>query len=138
MDRAAEQDQSAVFAFLEDPKTHGLAEPVVRIDTHGAAVFLAGRDVYKVKRAVRFPFMDFSTLEKRRRACENEIAVNRDNAPGLYLGALPISRDGGRLRLGGGAEIVEWAVHLSRFDESLTLDRIAPMSSPRPTSARRL
>jgi len=55
-------DQSAVFALLQDPATHGLREPVIRIDTHGAAVFLAGADVYKVKRAVRFPFMDFSTL----------------------------------------------------------------------------
>ena len=56
--------QEGVFAFLADPATHGLREPVKRIDTHGAAVFLAGKDVYKVKRSVRFPFMDFSTLEK--------------------------------------------------------------------------
>ena len=57
-------DQSDVFAFLANPATHGLREPVTRIDTHGAAVFLAGGDVYKIKRAVRFPFMDYSTLDK--------------------------------------------------------------------------
>ena len=88
-------DQSDVFAFLQDPRTHGLGQPVTRIDTHGAAVFLAGPDVYKVKRAVRFPFMDFSTLEKRHAACEAEIAVNQTNAPGLYLGVVPITLDGG-------------------------------------------
>jgi uncharacterized protein len=119
------EDQSDVFAFLADPATHGLAAPVVRIDTHGAAVFLAGPDVYKVKRAVKFPFMDFSTLDKRRRACENELFVNKSNAPELYLGLAPISRDGAGLAFGAGGKIVEWAVHLRRFDENRTLDRLA-------------
>ena len=68
MEQQACFDQSDVFAFLADPATHELREPIIRIDTHGAAVFLAGKNVYKVKRAVRFPFMDFSTLDKRRRA----------------------------------------------------------------------
>jgi hypothetical protein len=58
---------ASTFAFLADPATHELREPIIRIDTHGAAVFLAGKNVYKVKRAVRFPFMNFSTLHKRRR-----------------------------------------------------------------------
>ena len=62
--------QEAVFRFLAEPKTHGLAEAVVRVDTANAVVFLAGADAYKVKRAVRFPFMDLSTLDKRREACE--------------------------------------------------------------------
>jgi hypothetical protein len=96
----------------------------IRIDTHGAAVFLAGKNVYKVKRAVRFPFMDFSTLDKRRRACERELAVNKADAPGLYLGVVPISKDGSRLKFGRAGKIVEWAVHLRRFDENRTLDRL--------------
>jgi uncharacterized protein len=120
------EDQSEVFAFLADPSTHPLAEKVTRVDTHGAVVFLAGRDVYKVKRAIFFPFMDFSTLEKRRAACENEMAVNQANAPALYLGTLPIRRSARGLTLGGtDGNIVEWAVHLRRFDETKTLDRIA-------------
>jgi len=119
------EDQSDVFAFLANPATHGLETPVIRIDTHGAAVFLAGRDVYKIKRAVKFPFMDFSTLDKRRRACENELAVNRSNAPELYLGLAPISKNGAGLTFGAGSKIVEWAVHLRRFDENRTLDRLA-------------
>ena len=117
--------QAEVFRFLADPRTHGLNEPVKRVDTAGAVVFLAGTEVYKVKRAVAFPFMDLSTLERRRRACEAEIAVNRDNAPGVYLDALPIVRNGAALAIGGAGEPVEWAVHMRRFDETATLDRIA-------------
>ncbi|MDF1790950.1 MAG: AAA family ATPase [Thalassobaculaceae bacterium] len=119
------EDQSAVFDFLSDPTTHGLNEAVGRIDTHGAAVFLAGDDAYKVKRAVRFPFMDFSTLEKRRIACEAEIAVNRANAPDIYLGAVPIARNADGLALGGDDEVVDWCVHMRRFDEDRTLDKLA-------------
>jgi hypothetical protein len=117
-------DQSAVFSFLGDPATHGLSEPVKRIETHGAVVFLAGRDAYKVKRAVRYPYMDFSTLEKRQAACEHEILVNRENAPELYLGTIAITKDAAGLHLGGAGEVVEWTVHLRRFDEEATLDRV--------------
>ena len=150
MEQQACFDQSDVFAFLADPATHELREPIIRIDTHGAAVFLAGKNVYKVKRAVRFPFMDFSTLYKRRRACERELAVNEADAPGLYLGVVPISKDGFHLKFGGGGTIVEWAVHLRRFDENRTLDRLVERNelisksspnwralSPRRTGARR-
>ncbi len=114
-----------VFRFLADPAYLRFGEPVGRVDTAGAVVFLAGPDVYKVKRAVRFPFMDLSTLDKRREACEAEIAVNRDNAPGVYLEALPIVRRGESLAIGGAGEVVEWVAHLRRFDENATLDRLA-------------
>jgi uncharacterized protein len=117
--------QEAVFRFLADPRTHGLSEPVVRVDTANAVVFLAGADAYKVKRAVKFPFMDLSTLEKRREACEAEIEVNKPSAPQIYVAALPITRKGSGLALGGDGEIVEWAVHMRRFDENATLDRVA-------------
>jgi aminoglycoside phosphotransferase family enzyme/predicted kinase len=118
-------DQSEVFAFMADARSHGLSEGVHRLDTHGAAVFLAGPNAYKIKRAVLFPFMDYSTLEKRKAACEAEIEVNRGNAPALYLGVVPITRAGGRLQLGGQGDILEWAVHMRRFDETQTLDVLA-------------
>jgi aminoglycoside phosphotransferase family enzyme/predicted kinase len=118
-------DQKAVFDMLGEPATHGIQGPVKRIDTHAAAVFLAGQDVYKVKKAVRFPFMDQSTLELRRRACEAEVAVNRHFTPELYLGVVPIVRENDQLRLDGAGEPVEWAVHLKRFDETKTLDLVA-------------
>jgi aminoglycoside phosphotransferase family enzyme/predicted kinase len=122
---APNESQEAVFRFLADPKTHGLSEPVERVDTAGAVVFLAGADAYKVKRAVKFPFMDLSTLDKRREACEAEIEVNRASAPQIYLTAPPITRRGQTLALGGDGENVEWVVHMRRFDENATLDRIA-------------
>ena len=68
-----------------DPATHGGAQ-VMRIDTHAATVFLAGERALKIKRAVRFPFLDYSTLEKRKAACEAEIEVNRAYAPAIYRG----------------------------------------------------
>ncbi len=123
-------DQDDIFAFLAKPATYGLDDtpenPIKRIDTHGAVVFLAGTEAYKVKRAVFFPFMDFSTLEKRRAACENEIRVNSENAPDIYLGTVPIRRTATGLHLGGETgEITEWTVHTRRFDDESTLDKLA-------------
>lgn len=120
-----DRSQEAVFRFVADPKTHGLSEPVKRVDTANAVVFLAGADVYKLKRAVKFPFMDLSTVDKRRDACEAEIAVNRPLAPAIYLAALPIVRHGETFAIGGDGEVVEWAVHMRRFDENATLDHVA-------------
>ncbi|WP_181705782.1 AAA family ATPase [Chthonobacter rhizosphaerae] len=119
-------DQGEVIAFLTDPATFGLDGPVTRIDTHGAVVVLAGRDAYKLKRAVLFPFMDFSTLEKRREACFREVAISGPGAPGVYLGAVPVTRlASGGLALGGDGEPVDWLVHMRRFDERMTLDKVA-------------
>src|SRR5712692_6126965 len=117
--------QSEVLAFLADPAAHGGA-PVRRIDTHSAVVFLAGDRAFKVKRAVRYSYLDFSTLAQRRAACEAELEINRVFAPGLYLRVIPITREqDGALRLGGHGENVEWAVEMRRFDETRTLDRLA-------------
>lgn len=132
------ETQKRIFAFLKDPHTYGISGDVRRIDTHGAAVFLAGDDVYKIKRAVKFPFMDFSTLEKRHRVCEAEIAINRPNAPDIYLGVVPITQTDGTLAIDGGGEVVEWAVHMRRFDENATLDRIAEAGPLAPDLAKRL
>ncbi|HSM40657.1 MAG TPA: aminoglycoside phosphotransferase, partial [Afifellaceae bacterium] len=130
----APDPQADVIAFLADPRSHPGAEDVTRIDTHAAIVFLAGGEAWKIKRAVTYPFLDFSTLEKRRRACEHEIEVNRANAPDIYLGVVPITRrSGGRLGLGDDGEVVEWAVHMKRFDETRTLDRVigeGPLPDP--------
>jgi aminoglycoside phosphotransferase family enzyme/predicted kinase len=123
------QSQDAVFAFLSDPATHEGAE-VTRIDTHGAAVFLAGDRVFKVKRAVRFPFLDYSTLDKRKAACEAELRVNRMFAPQIYRGVRQITRDeSGHLAIDGKGEPVEWALEMRRFDERATLDHLADAGS---------
>src|SRR5215475_13425031 len=115
--------QERVFAFLTDPVTH---PGVTRIDTHAASVFLEGERALKIKRCVRFPFLDYSTLEKRKSACEEEIRINRPFAPQIYHGVVAITegRDGS-LSLGGDGAPVEYAVEMSRFDENRTLDHLA-------------
>jgi len=121
----ADNAQQAVLDFLADPASHGGAR-VTRIDTHAASVFLAGDRALKIKRAVRFPFLDYSTLDKREAACESEIAVNRTYAPTIYRGAVAITRaPDGRLTVGGSGAPVEWAVEMNRFDEKQTLDHVA-------------
>lgn len=126
MDDAAKA-QDDVLAFLAKPAAYGgNAEKIRRIDTHAASVFLAGDRVLKVKRAVHFPFLDFSTLEKRKHACEAEVEVNRRLASNLYRGVVAITRAGdGRLAIDGDGEPVEWAVDMVRFDENRTLDHMA-------------
>ncbi|QEN85256.1 AAA family ATPase [Labrys sp. KNU-23] len=117
--------QDEVIDFLLSPCTHGRTASVQRIDTHGAIVFLAGDRVYKLKRAVHFPFMDLSTVERRGRACEREVEVNRAYAPQIYLDAIPITRGPEGLQLRGEGEVVDWVVRMKRFDETATLDRLA-------------
>lgn len=125
------ESQEAVFALMRDPGTHGGPQglggaKVRRIDTHAAAVFLAGERVYKIKRAVKFPFLDYSTLEKRKAACDAELAVNRPFAEAIYRRVVAITREAdGRLALDGNGTPVEWAVEMHRFDEDATLDRLA-------------
>jgi uncharacterized protein len=117
--------QGEVFQFLGSPKTHGGAD-VKRFETHGAAVFLAGDRALKVKRAIRFPFLDYSTLDKRKAACGAELEINHNFAPQLYRRIVPITRESdGSLAIDGKGEPVEWAVDMARFDETMTLDLVA-------------
>ena len=89
--------QSEVIAFLGSPDAYPNRPAVVeRMETHGALVFLAGDEVYKIKREVRFSYMDFSTLELRRAAVFRELEVNLPHAPELYLDAVAITRGPGR------------------------------------------
>src|SRR5579885_190132 len=119
------RSQAAVLKLLADPATYGVAE-VRRCDTHAASVFLAGDRAIKIKRAVRFPFLDYSTLDKRKAACAAELEVNQRFAPELYHRIVPISREaGGGLKLDGTGEPVEWAVEMTRVDEAQTLDHVA-------------
>jgi aminoglycoside phosphotransferase family enzyme/predicted kinase len=120
-------EQARVIAFLSDPASYpGTPGRVDRFETHGALVFLAGEEAWKIKRAVRFPYMDYSTLEKRRTACVREVQINRRLAPEIYLGVMPITRSrDGSLQLGGSGKIAEWAVRMRRFDQAGLLGHIA-------------
>ncbi len=119
------EDQSEVLSFLRDPVNHG-GEAVEEVGTHAAYVFLAGDRAYKLKRSVRFAFLDFSTVTRRKTACEAELALNRRAAPSLYLAVIPVTRDeGGSLALDGVGEPVDWLVVMRRFDQETLFDRLA-------------
>src|SRR5690606_41875197 len=66
--------QAEIIAFLSDPASYGCEGPIERVDTHAAIVFLVGDRAYKLKRAVRYPYLDFSTAAKRKAVCEAEYA----------------------------------------------------------------
>ena len=121
------QDQREVVAFLSRPETHGQeCARVETIETHSAVVFLAGTRALKLKRAVRYDYLDFSTVERRRRCCEAEVAINRRAAPGLYRGVAVVTRDPlGTLTLDGHGTPVEWLVDMTRFDSDALADRLA-------------
>ena len=122
-----DHSQDSVFRFMQDLPSNDPDRPEVqRIDTHANIVFLAGSLAYKIKRNVRFPFLDYSTLEQRENACKAEITFNRPNAPQIYRRALPVTCEtDGSLTLGGTGTPVEWVVEMNRFGHQDELDAIA-------------
>lgn len=126
--RAAPADgQTDVIAFLADPAAHGAQlSSVERIDTHASIIFLAGTRALKLKRAVKYPFLDYSTLELRRRFCEREVAINRRTAPDLYEGVIAVvRRPDGSLGLGGDGDPVDYVVAMQRFAEDGLFSNLA-------------
>ncbi|WP_407156143.1 AAA family ATPase [Bradyrhizobium sp. STM 3557] len=124
-----EADQGAVLAFMDERVRHGVAK---RVDTHISVVFLEPDRVLKIKRAVRLPFLDYSSLAKRRQACQDELVVNRRYAPQIYRRVVPITRGAQGLEIDGTGPAIEWAVEMARFDESRTLDHLAARGAVTP------
>ncbi len=119
MNSISTNEQAAVCAAMSDPGFHpGGTEPVERVETHISHVFLTGREVFKMKKAVDFGFLDFSTLEKRKRFCEREVDLNRRLAPDVYLGVDAVTREGDRYSLNGEGGAVEYVVRMRRLPES--------------------
>jgi len=83
------EDQTETIRFLATPASHGGAA-VERIDTHASVVFVAGTRAWKLKRAVRYDYLDFSTADRRKAMCEAEVRVNRRTAPFLYQGVVAV------------------------------------------------
>ncbi|NYT64220.1 AAA family ATPase [Alcaligenaceae bacterium] len=121
------QDQSAVITFLSDPANFGEpATAITCIHTHISIVFFVAQRVFKLKRAVRLPYLDFSTLEQRLAACRQELLLNRRTAPMLYVGVHCITRaDDGHLSFDGQGELIDVVVEMVRFDENTLFDRMA-------------
>ena len=119
--------QGEIIDFLSRPTSHGQdVRHVERLETHAAYIFLAGDIALKIKRAVRYAYLDFSTLEKREWVCRREVALNRRTAPKLYIDTVAIVRRAdGALAIGGEGEVVEWAVKMHRFPAEALFDHMA-------------
>ena len=97
---------------------------VTRHETHMSQVFLAGEQVYKLKKPVRFPYLDFSTLERREAACRAELRLNSRLARDVYRQVVPLVHSANGLAIGGSGDVVDWLVVMKRLDNGLMLDRV--------------
>ncbi len=96
-------------------------DSVIVRQTHISIVFLGGELAYKVKKSVKLPFLDFSTVQRRHFFCEEEVWINRPWAPDVYLGVVPVTHDADGLRFEGSGPMVDWAVKMRRLPETATL-----------------
>jgi aminoglycoside phosphotransferase family enzyme/predicted kinase len=121
---APPSEQERIAAWLTRPETYPhRPSDVQQIQTHISRVFLAGEYVYKLKKAVRFDFLDFSTAERRERACREEVRLNRRLAPDTYVGTVPITKVAeGSYHLGGEGPAIDWLVQMRRLPTDRTLD----------------
>lgn len=118
-------NQSGAIAFLKALLTSQGAE-VELISTHASLIFLAGDRAFKMKRAVQYPYLDFSTPEKRLAYCQAEVELNRRTAPNLYLGVRTITRESdGSLVLGGTGPLVDAVIEMRRFGQDALFDTMA-------------
>lgn len=121
-----QQPQTEVIAFLSDGKNLPGGGPVDVVRTHGAMVFLSGGDAYKIKRDLRYAYLDFSTLQKRHDMLLRELRLNAPAAPSIYRDLIAVTRDAsGRLQLGGPGQPVEWVLRMNRFEGGNELDKLA-------------
>src|SRR5579872_4611966 len=135
------EDQSETIAFLSRPETYGISAAVERHETHTAFVFLAGDFAYKLKRAVKYSYLDYSTVGWRRAMCEAELAVNQRIAPDIYLRIQPVIRDDGHLAFGtteNGDAAIDWLVVMRRFSESDLLEKRLDAGDVSPAMLREL
>lgn len=134
---SSDPGQADIVAFLADPRSHGRAVGRVEtITTHASVIFLAGDRAYKLKRAVKYSYLDYATPELRRRACEAELALNRRTAPELYLAALPIRRrPDGSLGFDGKGDAVDWVVEMRRFPQEALFSHLAETGQLTPRLA---
>lgn len=116
-------DLPELLAALAEPAAYPRPGPVEVRQTHLSAVFLVGDTVYKIRKPVDLGFVDFTTLDKRKRDCDEEVRLNSRLAPNVYRGVVPITREIGRVKVGGTGEPIEWAVEMARLPDEATLGR---------------
>lgn len=120
-----EQDlPSLIHALLEPERYPHETQRVELVQTHISWVLLAGEFAYKIKKPLKLPFLDFSTLERRHDCCVDELRLNRRFAPDVYLDVVSITQTAQDPRIGGPGAPIEYAVKMRRFDEAGRLDRV--------------
>jgi len=127
-----------VNALLEPGAYPHAVRNVELVQTHISYIFLTGQDVYKVRKAVNFGFLDFMTLEKRRHDCHEELRLNRRLSPAVYKGVVEITRRGDAYRVGGPGDVVEYAVHMAQLPRERMLDALLRRDEATPDMVRRL
>ena len=109
--------------FLSCPATYSCTpSQAIARETHMSWVFMAGDRVYKLKKPVRFAYLDFSTLDRRAAACRAEDMLNRRLAPDVYLGVVPLTLSTSGLAISGDGPVVDWLVVMRRLEENETLE----------------
>jgi aminoglycoside phosphotransferase family enzyme/predicted kinase len=114
-----------LFAFLASPASYGVDGPVDIVETHASLVFLAGDEAYKIYKHLKLPYLDFSTLAKRKQVAAREYDLNHVNAPSLYLGLVPIARNNAGYAFNGHGAVVDYAVRMRRFPQTNLLSAVA-------------
>ncbi len=110
---------------LLNPETYPDRPQAIKfIETHISVLFLTGNYVYKVKKPVNFGFLDFTSLEKRKYYCEQEVKLNRRLSPDIYLGVETINKEGNRILFGGRGELLEVAVKMKQIPEEFLMDKL--------------
>ncbi|MCI4592476.1 AAA family ATPase [Sphingobium sp. BYY-5] len=118
--------ESDVAAWLASGEAFEARSPVRRIDTHAASVFLTGDRAWKLKRPVRFNYLDFSTADRRRDILKAELRLNRRTAPTLYLAVHSVTRNArDQLAIDGDGEVVDWLLEMRRFPDDALWDDLA-------------
>jgi uncharacterized protein len=135
-----DRDFDDIVRWLSQPSAYAhRPERVETVETHISVVFLAGEFVYKLKRRVRYDFLDFTTAVNREAACRDEVRLNRRLTDDVYLGIIPIMRlPDGRLVLGGEGRVVDWLVQMRRLPTEETLDVLYRRGQLRDEHVRQL
>ena len=117
-----EHHQIAIFEAMESPDFYPhSASTIEQRDTHISKVFLTGSYAYKIKKPINLGFLDFTTLDKRRHFCRQEIDLNRRLAPDVYLDVVPITYKDGRYHMAGAGKTVEYAVKMRQLPETSSM-----------------
>lgn len=111
--------------LLQKPETYDVPVDLIAVrETHTAMVFLTADHAYKLKKPVRLPYLDFSTLKARRHFCEEEVRLNRELAGDIYIRTRPLAPDkSNRVCIGGTGRAIDWLVEMLRLPEDDMLDR---------------